>query len=133
MLQTININETSKFIVNGIFAAFIHFFFLISLTTFTDANYGFSNFIACIFGSATSFLGNKYFVFTYSNQSTHTIVQLYKFLLLYLLLCLNAGLALYFWTDLYGYYFIYGFLGITVINTILGFLANKFLIFGTLK
>ncbi|MDC1013718.1 GtrA family protein [Gammaproteobacteria bacterium] len=133
MLYTINKNETSKFIVNGIFAALVHFFFLISLTTFTDANYGFSNFIACIFGSMTSFVGNKYFVFKFYNQSTHTIIQLYKFLLLYLFLCLNAGLALYFWTDIYGYYFIYGFLGITVINTILGFLANKFLVFGTLK
>lgn len=133
MQQTINFNETSKFVVNGIFAALIHFFFLITLTTFTDANYGLSNFIACIFGSLSSFLGNKYFVFTFSDRNTQTFVQLAKFLLLYLLLCLNAGFTLYFWADIYGYNFIFGFLIITMINTILAFLANKFIIFGTKK
>ena len=133
MQQIFNMNETSKFLVNGIFAAYIHFFFLITIATYTDANYGFSNFIACIFGSISSFLGNKYFVFTFFDQTAQTFVQLLKFLLLYLLLCLNAGFTLYFWADIYGFNFIFGFLVITMINTVLGFLANKFLIFNYKK
>jgi putative flippase GtrA len=130
MLQKFTRNETSKFVINGIFAACIHFFFLLSLLTFTDANYGFSNFTACIFGSLASFLGNKYFVFASPSQTTQTYIQLPKFIFLYLCLCLNAGFALYFWSDIFGYYFMFGFLGITAINTVLGFLVNKFLIFG---
>jgi putative flippase GtrA len=129
MLQIITKNETSKFLLNGIFAACIHFLFLLIMTTFSDANYGFSNFIACIFGSLASFLGNKYFVFASPTQTAQTYIQLVKFFFLYLCLCLNAGIALYFWSDIFGYYFMFGFLGITAVNTVLGFLVNKFLIF----
>jgi putative flippase GtrA len=89
-------NETLKFVANGIFAAFIHFFFLITFTTYTDANYGFSNFIACIFGSISSFLGNKYFVFTFYDQTAQTFVQFFKFLLLYFLLCFKCWVYIIF-------------------------------------
>lgn len=133
MLQISNMNEALKFVANGIFATFIHFFFLITFITYTDASYGFSNFIACIFGSISSFLGNKYFVFTFYDQTAQTFVQFFRFLLLYFLLALNAGFTLYFWADIYGFNFIFGFLVITMINVIISFLANKFLIFNHKK
>ena len=128
-MEKITIKETSKFIINGIIATSVHFLFLLAFLSFTNFNYGVSNFFACIFGSTSSFLGNKYFVFI-SNHAAHTSWQLIKFILLYLLLSLNHGFALYFWSDVYNYNFLLGFVAITIFNTIFSYLINKFMIFG---
>jgi len=132
MIGKINMEETSKFIINGLVATLVHFLLLLVFTTYTPLNYGTSNFIAYIFGATSSFLGNKFFVFKVYEEA-QTITQILKFIILYVFLAFNHGFALYFWTDVNGYNFILGFLGITLINTIISFLVNKFMIFGTTR
>lgn len=129
-MEKITIKETAKFIINGLIATSVHFLFLLAFSSFTNFNYGLSNFCACIFGSTSSFIGNKYFVFI-SNNMDHASLQLIKFILLYLLLSSIHGFALYFWSDVYNYNFILGFVAITLFNTILSYLINKFMIFKT--
>ncbi|MDA9344674.1 GtrA family protein [Gammaproteobacteria bacterium] len=132
MIGNISIEETSKFIINGLVATLVHFLFLIAFTSHTPLNYGVSNFLAYLFGSTSSFLGNKFLVFRLSENSK-TFSQLLKFIILYAFLAFNHGFALYFWTDVNGHNFIIGFLTITVINTIISFLINKFIIFRTAR
>ena len=116
MKKIFSVDETYKFIINGLFATLVHFFALLSLSSFSPLNYGVSNFIGYIFGSISSFLGNKFFVFKPSNN-IHTFTQALKFVFLYI------------WADINKYNFVIGFMGITALNTIISFLVNKFLIF----
>jgi len=128
MKKIFSVDETYKFIINGLFATLVHFFALLSLSSFSPLNYGVSNFIGYIFGSISSFLGNKFFVFKPSNN-IHTFTQALKFVFLYIFLAINSGVALYIWADINKYNFVIGFMGITALNTIISFLVNKFLIF----
>lgn len=132
MIENFNIVEYFKFILNGLAATFVHFIFLLIFAAYTPLNYGTSNFISYIFGSTSSFLGNKFLVFNHS-QDSKAVFQLAQFIVLYAFLGLNHGFALYFWADVYGFNFILGFFMITVVNTIISFLINKFLIFGSTK
>lgn len=128
MKKLFSLDETYKFIINGLFATLVHFLVLLALISFSPLNYGVSNFIGYIFGSISSFLGNKFFVFKISNN-IHTFIQALKFTFLYIFLALNSGLALYIWADINKYNFVIGFLGITALNTFISFMVNKFLIF----
>tara|TARA_X000001036_G_scaffold438555_1_gene486699 strand:- start:2053 stop:2457 length:405 start_codon:yes stop_codon:yes gene_type:complete len=128
MKKKFSVDETYKFIINGLFATLVHFLVLLILISFSSLNYGFSNFIGYIFSITSSFLGNKFFVFKDSNNA-HAFTQVIKFIFLYLFLAINSGFALYIWTDINKYNFVIGFLGITALNTIISFMVNKFLIY----
>ncbi len=128
MKKKFSVDETYKFIINGLFATLVHFLVLLILISFSPLNYGFSNFIGYIFSITSSFLGNKFFVFKDSNNK-HAFTQVIKFIFLYIFLAINSGFALYIWTDINKYNFVIGFLGITALNTIISFLVNKFLIY----
>ena len=123
-----NLREIYTFILNGLFATFVHFFFLILFVNFTFLNYGASNLLSFILGSLTSFLGNKFFVFKIQEKGK-TYIQLAKFSALYLALAFNHGIALYIWSDINNYNYIVGFLLITILNTSISFLFNKYMIF----
>ena len=120
--------ELGLFMVNGLLATFIHFLTLTFLVNFSPLNYGLSNFFSFIVGSISSFLGNKFFVFNIKLKAK-TFHQILKFGFLYIFLACTHGLALYWWSDIYNYNYIIGFLLITIINTVLSFLFNKYLIF----
>ena len=127
MKKKFSVDETYKFIINGLFATLVHFLVLLILISFSSLNYGFSNFIGYIFSITSSFLGNKFFVF--KDSSNMHITQVIKFIFLHIFLAINSGLALYIWTDINKYNFVIGFLGITALNTIISFMVNKFLIY----
>ncbi len=128
MKKKFSVDETYKFIINGLFATLVHFLVLLILISFSPLNHGFSNFIGYIFSITSSFLGNKFFVFKNSNNK-HAFTQVIKFIFLYIFLSINSGFALYIWTDINKYNFVIGFLGITALNTIISFMVNKFLIY----
>jgi len=116
------------FFINGLLATFIHFITLLLLVNFSPLNYGFSNFYAFLFGSISSFLGNKFFVFKYTKNSK-ILMQVFKFCFLYLSLAILHGVALYWWSDINNYNYITGFIVITLFNLIISFTFNKYLIF----
>ncbi len=118
----------SLFFINGLFATFVHFTLLFFLVNFSTLNYGFSNFYAFLCGSMSSFLGNKFIVFKVVKNSK-ILLQILKFSFLYLFLAIGHGIALYWWSDIYSYNYIIGFILITLFNLIISFLFNKYLIF----
>ena len=87
----------------------LYILFIIFFSKFSPLNYGFSNFYAFLFGSISSFLGNKFFVFKYTKNSK-ILMQVFKFCFLYLSLAILHGIALYWWSDINNYNYITGFI-----------------------
>jgi putative flippase GtrA len=121
-------NEKIRFVINGLIATSIHFLVLYLCVDFLMvAYYGISNLIGAIFGTVYSFLGNKFYVFKDSNSNI--FVQSSKFIGLYTCMAINHGAFLYYWSDIFNYNYMLGFLLITTLNTVLSFLVNKYKIF----
>ena len=121
-------NEETRFILNGLIATSIHFLILYLCVNFFRLDYyGVSNLMGAIFGTAYSFLGNKYYVFRNSNNNI--LIQTSQFITLYSFMAINHGAFLYFWSDLCNYNYLIGFILITTINTVLSFFVNKYKIF----
>lgn len=122
------LREVSLFLINGFLATLIHFAALILFVNFVGLSYGLSNFLSFLVGSISSFLGNKFFVFKVKNKF-RTSSQFIKFFFLYLALAFEHGVALYWWSDINEYNYIVGFLLITMLNIIISFIFNKYIIF----
>ena len=88
---------------------------------------GIANFIAAIFGIATSFVGSRYFV--YKNHSNTMSSQLLRFLLLYGFIAVLAGFLMYIWSDLYGFSYQIGFVIATFVQMLFSYFGNKILVF----
>lgn len=120
--------EVSRYAINGLIATAVHYGVLtanLSLLELESA--GLANFIAAIFGIATSFLGSRYYVF---NRTTGSIVQqMLKFSGLYGVIAALHGLLLFVWTDWHGMDYRLGFLLATVMQVSLSYLGNKLLVF----
>ena len=122
------LREVSLFLINGFLATLIHFAALILFVNSAGLSYGLSNFLSFLVGSISSFLGNKFFVFKVKNKFRITS-QFIKFFFLYLTLAFEHGIALYWWSDINEYNYIVGFLLITMLNIIISFIFNKYIIF----
>lgn len=122
------VQEIFLFLINGFLATLIHFAALILFVNFVGLSYGLSNFLSFLVGSISSFLGNKFFVFKVKNKF-RTSSQFIKFFFLYLALAFEHGVALYWWSDINEYNYIVGFLLITMLNIIISFIFNKYIIF----
>jgi putative flippase GtrA len=122
------LREVSLFLINGFLATLIHFAALILFVNSAGLSYGLSNFLSFLVGSISSFLGNKFFVFKVKNKF-RTSSQFIKFFFLYLALAFEHGVALYWWSDINEYNYIVGFLLITMLNIIISFIFNKYIIF----
>jgi putative flippase GtrA len=122
------LREILLFLINGFLATFIHFVALILFVNLAALSYGLSNFLSFLVGSVSSFLGNKFVVFKGKNK-LRTTSQFIKFFFLYLSLALEHGIALYLWSDINEYNYIVGFLLITMLNIIISFIFNKYIIF----
>lgn len=120
--------EIFLFLINGFVATLVHFATLILFVNFVGLSYGVSNFLSFLVGSISSFLGNKFFVFKVKNKFRSTS-QFIKFFFLYLTLAIEHGIALYWWSDINEYNYIVGFLLITMLNIIISFIFNKYIIF----
>ena len=122
------LREVFLFLINGFLATLIHFAALILFVNSAGLSYGLSNFLSFLVGSISSFLGNKFFVFKVKNKF-RTSSQFIKFFFLYLALAFEHGVALYWWSDINEYNYIVGFLFITMLNIIISFIFNKYIIF----
>lgn len=120
--------EVSRYVINGLAATAVHYGVLtVNLSQFDFKSAGLANFIAAVFGIATSFLGSRYYVF---NRATEGIrQQSLKFIALYGAIAALHGLLLFVWTDWYSLDYRMGFLFATVMQMSLSYLGNKFLVF----
>jgi putative flippase GtrA len=118
----------SRYVINGLFATFVHYIVLyINIELLDMRIVGLANFIGAIFGITFSFFGNKYFVF--KDQKTKLANQFLIFCLLYLLIAVFHGAALFFWTDMYGFDYRLGFIIASFIQFALSYFGNKLLVF----
>lgn len=114
--------------MNGVFAAAIHFGVLtLNLKVLHIPYAGVANFIAAIFGIATSFIGSRYFVFRGHLETFK--VHFIRFTTLYMLIALLHGLVLIVWTDLLAFDYKTGFLLATSMQVLISYFGNKKLVF----
>ena len=122
-----------KFIVNGLFATFVHYVTMLLISNYVISIYLISYGIASIFGILTSFMGNKFFVFTNSNQNhayyNYTFKQLRSFLLLYGFIMLICSLLMGVLSDLLQINYNLSFIIALCIQTLLSFFGNKRYVF----
>ena len=122
-----------KFTLNGLFATFVHYFTMLLISNYVIAIYSIAYGIAAIFGILTSFLGNKFFVFTNSNQdnflNTGTSKQLRSFLLLYGLIMLICSILMGVLSDLLRINYNLSFMISLSVQTLLSFFGNKNYVF----
>lgn len=125
--KTLN-NQPIRYIINGLVATVVHFLVLtFNLKVLHWQSAGIANMAAAVFGIATSFVGSRYFVFSGSIEPLFK--QLYRFILLYVVIALLHGLLLYVWVDLYSNNYVVGFVIATVMQVVCSYLGNKVLVF----
>ena len=121
-------SELTRYIINGVVATGVHFFVLtVGIEFIQIHSAAIANFIAAIFGILCSFFGSRYFVFK-SAQGPLTKQASY-FFSLYIAIAFFHALVLYAWTDLYQYDYRCGFLIATILQIVLSYFGNKFLVF----
>lgn len=117
-----------RYIVNGLAATAVHYTMLVfNMEVLAMPSAGVANAIATLFGIATSFLGNRIFVF----QETEAQIgaQAMRFVALYSVIALIHGFVVFLWSDIAGYAYSTGFVLATVIQFILSYIGNKFVVF----
>jgi putative flippase GtrA len=115
------------YVCNGIVATATHFAVLSLLMTLPVRSAGTANFIAAGAGITVSFLGSRYIVFASSKETLTS--QVARFGSLYIGLAAFHGIFLHGWTDRFGYDYKVGFAIATVIQLLITFNVNKFLVF----
>jgi len=121
-------SQLTRFFLNGLLASGVHYLVLfLSINVFHLESAGMANLFSALFGTITSFFGNRYFVF--SAQKYNIWRQFRKFSFFYGILILVQGFILLVWTDIYGFQYQTGFVIGVVIQTFLSYFLNKFLVF----
>jgi putative flippase GtrA len=122
-----------KFIINGLFATFIHYVTMLLISNYVIAIYSIAYFIASFFGILTSFLGNKFFVFTNSNQNSSQNNNAFKqfkiFLLLYGLIMLICSILMGVLSDILLINYNLSFMISLTVQTLFSFFGNKRYVF----
>ena len=122
-----------KFILNGLLATVVHYVAMLLLSHHLIAIYAIAYGVASTFGILTSFLGNKFFVFTSANQNqaqnNSTFTQLRSFLLLYGLIMLICSLLMGLLSDLLHINYNLSFIIALCVQTLLSFFGNKRYVF----
>jgi putative flippase GtrA len=122
--------EAGRFIINGLFAAGIHFAALnFNLRVLEMSSAGLANFFAAWLGITASFIGSRFFVFR--RREAPLASQAMRFLTLYGAIACLHGLLLYVWSDRLHLGYISGFALAAVMQTVLSYLGNKLLVFKT--
>ena len=120
--------ELLRFGINGAVATCVHYVALtIALQTMHIPSAALANFLGAAFGIASSFLGNRYFVFT--NSKSTLIRQLIQFSGLYGAIAILHGVILLLWTDWKGWDYRTGFLLATFAQIFFSYMGNKYLVF----
>lgn len=118
-----------RFLFNGLFATVVHFaalFFLVEFSVVPSA--GVANGFASAFGIASSFIGNKLYVFPGTVNSPF-VAQVTKFVALYSILALMNFAAMTVFADIMGLSYKIGFLACVILQVGLSYLGNKYLVF----
>lgn len=117
-----------RFLVNGLVATGVHFTVLhVCIEVMHVTLAAVANAIAAVFGIATSFLGNRYFVF--AGRPGSAVRQGALFVLVYAGIALLHGLLMFAWADWLGLDYRIGFLLITAMQMVFSFIINKFVVF----
>lgn len=120
--------QVLRFGANGVFATIVHFLILVlCIEYFQVASAGFANLLAACVGVATSFVGNRYFVFRRADAAI--VQQFSKFLVLYAATAVMHGTVLFVWTDLLLLDYRFGFIVATGFQVLMTYVGNKLLVF----
>lgn len=121
--------EVVRYVLNGLVATGVHYSVLaFNLHALGVPSAGLANFVAAMFGIATSFIGNRYFVFSEGTQSAwHG--QAARFIVLYAAIAVLHGGVMWLWADHFGQDYRIGFLLATVMQFVLSYAGNKLLVF----
>lgn len=120
--------EIVRYILNGVFATIVHYTALVVNIDLIGFEYiGLANFVAALVGITASFIGNRYFVF--KSSKSHIVKQTLFFYLLYFFIALIHGAILFLWSDFYDYDYRIGFVIASIVQFILSFIGNKFIVF----
>jgi len=120
--------EVLRYFLNGLIATAVHYGVLtFNMEVLALPFFGLANFIAALFGVATSFLGSRYFVFR--GHSECFVAQATKFSGLYGTIALLHGSFMLVWSDLLHLDYRLGFLLATGLQVSLSYVGNKFLVF----
>lgn len=121
-------SEVIRYLINGVLATAIHFGILtFNLEVLHMQSAAVANMLAAVFGISASFLGSRYFVFKKHNELLSR--QAIAFFVLYVLIACIHGIVLLFWTDIYQLDYRFGFLIATILQAILSYFGNKYLVF----
>jgi putative flippase GtrA len=122
-----------KFIVNGLLSTVVHYVMMLLISHYVISVYSIAYGIASIFGILTSFLGNKFFVFTNSNhnhcKNIGIFMQLGNFLILYGMIMLICSLLMGVLSDLLHINYNLSFIMALSLQTLLSFFGNKYYVF----
>lgn len=122
-------SEVFRYGVNGVVATVVHYSALrFQIEALHAPSAGGANFVAALFGIATSFLGSRYLVFR--RQSEPMAKQAARFFLLYAVIAAIHTSLLFVWTDVFALNYTAGFLIAMVIQVIGSYFGNKRLVFG---
>ena len=120
--------EILRYGINGLVATAVHYTALrLQLDGLGVPSAGVANFVAALFGIATSFVGSRYFVF--QNTREPWLRQFLPFVLLYGLIAVMHGLILYVWTDRLGLDLNLGFVLAIIFQVAGSYVGNKYVVF----
>ena len=123
-----DLDEVSRYIINGLVATFVHYAILtINMEILDMKSAGIANLIAATCGITISFFGSRYFV--YRNHNGTIFNHAVKFGLLYAFIAMLHGFVLFVWTDIYTFSYHIGFLLATLLQVSLSYIGNKVLVF----
>ena len=116
------------YIVNGLVATAVHFAVLwTNINVLKMPSAGAANLVAAVAGIATSFAGNRWFVFGARGQPI--VSQATRYLVLYAAIALMHGGVLWLWSDVSHLDYRVGFVIVTSLQFVLSFLGNRYLVF----
>lgn len=128
VMKSLVSNETVRYAVNGAAATAVHYTVLrTALETMQLPSAGVANFIAALFGITASFLGSRWFVFR--QLSKPIFHQATRFAVLYGLLACLHGVLLFMWTDVFSLNYSAGFAVAIVVQFLVSYPGNKYLVF----
>lgn len=123
-----NAFQIIRYGINGVIATLVHYGVLVLLLEqVAIPSAGISNLIAAVFGISASFIGNRYFVFRQTQSAIWR--QLWRFSALYGAIAVVHGATLWLWSDVGQFDYRLGFIVATIIQFVLSYTGNRFLVF----
>ena len=127
------LNLLKKFVLNGFFATFIHYFTLTFFSSFIFSNspnpYGWSYAVGSLFGITSSFFGNKFYVFKSTIKKKSSTNQFIRFISIYFILMMICSTFMSILSDYFLIDYNISFIVIIGLQTILNYMLLKKYVF----